>query len=196
MLLFSNGDLTHSEERKDHIKAFFMSFVLPGLGQYYADSPGNAKIFIATELAIWGVYYYNTIMKRAYRKDYFSHAALNAGVNPSGFGTSYINALGAYDSSFEYNQRQLQIRENPELYTGNLTWEWDTWQNRSRFSNLRERELDYENYAKYCIGAIILNHFLSGLNASKLIQNINKTNSALKVNILENGIAVNYFWDF
>ena len=196
ILFFSNGDLSHSGERKDRVKAFFMSFILPGFGQYYADSPGNAKIFIATEFALWGGLYYNTLIKKAYRKDYLSHAALHAGVNPSGLGTSYINALGSYNSSFDYNQRQLQIKANPELYTGNLTWEWDTWQNRSRFSNLRERELDYDNYIKYCIAGIILNHFLSGLNASKLVQDINKTNSTLTVNVLENGIIANYFWGF
>ena len=64
ILFLSNNDLTHSEERKDHIKAFFMSLILPGSGQYYADSAGNAKIFIATELAIWGGYYYNNMIQQ------------------------------------------------------------------------------------------------------------------------------------
>ncbi len=196
MVIYNNGYIAHSETRKDNIKAFFMSFVLPGSGQYYAGSPGNAKIFIATELAIWGGYYYNTLMKKAYNKDYISYAALHAKVNPSSLGASYINAVGAFDSSFEYNQHQLQISDNPKLYSGNLTWEWDTWKNRSRFGSLRERELDYENYAKYCIAGIILNHFLSGLDATRLVQNTSKANSALKVNVSMNGIVANCFFGF
>ena len=189
-------DMANSDERKDHIKAFLLSFALPGLGQYYAESPGNAKIFIASELAIWGGYYYNTLIKKSYRQDYLSQAALHAGVNPSGFGASYLNALGSFDSSFEYNQYQLQIDKNPELYTGSLMWEWDSGRERSYFKKLRERELNYKNYARYCIAGIILNHFLSGLNAAKLARTVDNENSALTVNILDEGLAASYSWNF
>ena len=196
LLNFNIVDFSHSEEQKDHITAFLLSFAIPGFGQYYAGSPGNAKIFIAAELAIWGGYYYNTLIKKTYREDYLSFAALHAGVNSSGIGTSYINAIGSYNSSFDYNQHQLQIDKSPGLYTGTLMWEWDTLKNRSHFKNLRERELDYENYAKYCIAGIILNHFLSGLNASKLIQNSKKANAALTVNVIDEGLGVNYSRNF
>ena len=189
-------DMASSDERKDHIKAFLLSFALPGLGQYYAESPGNAKIFIATELAIWGGYYYNTFIKKSYRQDYLSQAALHAGVNPSDFGASYLNALGSFDSSFDYNQYQFQIDNNPELYTGSLVWKWDSGRERSYFKKLRERELDYKNYARYCIAGIILNHFLSGLNAAKLIRAGNNENSVLTVDILEEGLTARYSWSF
>lgn len=196
ILLIYNGALVYPEEGKDHIKAFFMSFALPGLGQYYAESPGNARIFIASELAILGSYYYNTVMKKAYRDDYLSHAALHAGVNPEGFGTSYLNALGSFNSSFEYNNYQQKISYTPGIYSGDMIWNWETEDKRLRFKNLRERELDYENYIKYCMAGIILNHFLSGLNAAKLVQNRNNTNTALNVNVLKCGLAMNYFWSF
>ncbi len=196
ILLIYNGALVHSEEGKDHIKAFFMSFALPGLGQYYAESPGNARIFIASELAILGTYYYNTVMKKAYRDDYLSYAALHAGVNPEGLGSSYLNALGSFNSSFEYNNYKQKISYTPVLYYGDKMWNWETKEKRLRFKNLRERELDYENYIKYCMAGIILNHFLSGLNAAKLVQNKNNTNTALNVNVLTSGLAVNYFWSF
>ena len=196
VLLIYNGAPVHSEDGKDHIKAFFMSFALPGLGQYYAGSTGNARIFIASELAILGGYYYNTVMKKAYRNDYLSHAALHAGVNPEGFGTSYLNALGSFNSSFEYNNYQQKISYSPVIYTGDMIWNWETEEKRLRFKNLRERELDYENYIKYCIAGIILNHFLSGLNAAKLVQNNNRANTALRIDVLKCGLAVNYFRSF
>jgi len=191
-----NGALVYSEEGKDHIKAFFMSFALPGLGQYYAESPGNAKIFIASELAIWGIYYYNTLMKKAYHDDYLSHAALHAGVNPDGLGASYLNALGSFNSSFEYNNYQQKISYTPVIYTGDKIWNWEIEEKRLRFKNLRERELDYENYIKYCMAGVILNHFLAGLNAAKLVQNKNRANTALRINVLRCGLAVNYFRSF
>ena len=194
--LLSYGNVTYSEERKDYVKAFLLSFALPGLGQYYGNSPGNAKLFIASELALWGCYYYTLSIKGDYRDDYLSYAALHAGVNPSGHGTSYLNAVGGFKSSFDYNNYQLQTSDNPVVYSGNLVWNWDAEENRSRFKYLRERELDYENYAKYCVAGIILNHFLSGLHAAKLIQRSSEPNGAVMVNTLRDGLTAHYSWSF
>ena len=154
----------------DRGKAFLMSLLVPGLGQYYAGSPGYAKIFFAAELAVWSGYYYNTVMKDSRRQDYLTQAALHAGVNPAGRGVSYLNAVGAFNSSFEYNGYQLQTRELPVLYWGDRGWKWDSEWERQRFRDLRERELDYENNIKYCIAGTVLNHLLAGLHASKLAQ--------------------------
>jgi hypothetical protein len=154
----------------DRGKAFFMSLLVPGLGQYYTGSPGYAKIFVAAELAVWSGYYYNTAMKQSRRQDYLTQAALHAGVNPSGRGISYLNAVGAFNSSFDSNGYQLQTRETPVLYTGNLEWKWDSEWDRQRFRDLRERELDYENNIKYCIAGALLNHLLAALHASKMAQ--------------------------
>ena len=150
-----------------------MSFFIPGLGQYYAGSPGYAKIFIAAELAIWGGYAYNNSMMDASRQDYFSQAALYAGINPSGKGTSYLNAIGAYNSSYDYNKRHLQDEFNPVLYTGDDSWEWESAESRVKFRSLREKELDYENNVKFCLAGIVLNHFLSALNASMQVSKQN-----------------------
>ncbi len=196
ILLLNSVKLSYSEEGKDHIKAFFMSFALPGLGQYYAGSPGNAKTFIVAELALWSGYYYNLLINKSYRNDYFAYAASHAGVNPSGFGTSYLNAVGGYNSSFEYNSHQLQITDNPVLYSGEMMWDWDTRKNRSHFKYLRERELDYKNNARYCLAGIILNHFLCGLNASKLVQQSNEKRASLTVDLIDTGLAANYSWSF
>ena len=171
---------------KDHMKAFLLSFLVPGLGQYYADSPGYAKLYIAAELAIWGGYYYNITMKDSRRQDYITQAALHSGANLTGAGALYINAVGSYDSSFDYNHRMLQREYSPVLYEGESAWDWDTVAERSRFKKLRESELDYENYAKFCIAGVILNHFLAGLNASNIVRSMDER-SALTVDVLESG---------
>lgn len=168
----------------DRGKAFLMSFLVPGLGQYYAGAPGYAKVFFAAELAVWGGYYYNTVMKDSRRQDYLTQAALHAGVNPSGRGTSYLNAVGAFHSSFDYNGYQLQTKEIPVLYTGNLEWEWDSEWERQRFRDLRERELEYDNTIKYCIAGAVLNHLLAALHASKTAQ---RNGSLPAVTVTTNG---------
>ena len=148
-LLFSGTQPGECEENTGSLRAFLISFAVPGLGQYLMDSPGYAKFFIATELAIWGGYYYNSLMKEARSQDYYAYASLHSGVNPSGFGTSYINAIGAYNSSFEHNLYKQQRSTNPVQYAGAQSWNWDSEQNRMQFRYLRERELKYENNLKY-----------------------------------------------
>ncbi|MFC1539396.1 hypothetical protein ACFL6H_08225 [Candidatus Latescibacterota bacterium] len=196
IFLLSDVYSDYSVADKSHVRAFFLSFALPGLGQYYAGSSGNAKIFIASEIIMWSALYYNTVIQKSYHNDYLFHASSHAGVNPKGFGTSYLNALGSYQSSYEYNQYQKKVSYEPVLYTGDKMWNWDENENRLRFKNLRERELDFKNYIKYCTAGIILNHFLAGLNASKIVQNNNKTNTALNVNVIDRGLSVNYLRSF
>ncbi|MBN1290861.1 MAG: hypothetical protein JXB48_03400 [Candidatus Latescibacteria bacterium] len=184
------------QQKTDSIRLFLLSFAIPGLGQYHGGSQGYAKLFFATELALWSGYYYNSIMKDASSEDYYSYAALHAGVNPSGFGTSYVNAVGAYNSSFEYNASKMQSSANPVLYTGSKSWDWQSVEDRLRFRNLRERELDYENNIKYCIAGIVLNHFIAGLHASKFSNVDSKHMSALTINVLDQGLGATFFRSF
>lgn len=151
-------------------KAFLMSLAVPGLGQYYSGANGYAKIFLAVEIALWGNYYYNAIMKNSTRDNYLSYAALHAGVNPAGRGTSYLNAVGSFNSSFDYNIYQLQRKDSPVSYSGSSAWQWGSDLERTRFKSLRERELNYENAVKYCVAGVVLNHLLSALHASKYSQ--------------------------
>ncbi|MHB9027969.1 MAG: hypothetical protein ACYC9O_04320 [Candidatus Latescibacterota bacterium] len=179
-----------SAEPGTNRKAMFLSLLAPGLGQYYAGSPGYAKAFIAAELAIWGAYYYNTLMKDSKRQDYLAFAATHAGANPAGYGTSYLNAVGAFSSAFEYNGYQL-TRESPVLYSGSMSWNWDSDPNRRRFKQLREDELDFENNLKYCIAGTVLNHLLAALHASKLSKS-NSPEPALTMRVTGKGLAAIY----
>ena len=195
-LVFSGSFSGRCERDVDTFKAFLLSFAVPGLGQYYAGSTGYAKLFIASELAIWTGYYYNGMMKDARGQDYYSYAALHAGVNPSGFGTSYLNVIGAFKSSFEHNAYKQQTTANPVLYSGNQSWNWDSEESRLRYRSLRERELDYENNLKYCIAGVVLNHFIAGLHASKLTNSKSRRTLALTVNVLNDGLAATFIRGF
>jgi hypothetical protein len=196
LTLSLNAVTSQAEQPKDRMTAFLLSLAVPGLGQYYAGSEGSAKLYIAAEIAIWGGYFLNSDIKKDYRNDYLSFAARHAGINPKGKGTYYINALSAYNSSFDYNSRQYQISGSPVLYSGSSMWQWDTDKNRDRFKLIREHELDYENYMKYCIAGAILNHFLSAINASKLVMNKGREVSSIMINPNENGLIATYKWSY
>ncbi len=160
---------------KSRSTALFLSLVLPGAGQYYAGSPGSAKLFIAAELALWGGYYYNSTMKQSRRDDYLRYARQHAGVDPSGRGESFLGSIGAFNSSFDYNGYMLSMEANPVLYSGDTAWNWDSLSSRARFHSLRESELDYENTMKYFVTGVVLNHLIAGLHASNIIGRKNRT---------------------
>ena len=185
-----------AEGGKDHMKAFLLSLAVPGLGEYYAGSPGSARLFIGAELAIWGGYYYNTVLMKRSRDDYLNYAGNHAGVNPEGAGSSYLNAMVSFNSSFDYNQYQQQVSGNPTIYDAQYAWNWETPQHRRHFKKLREQELDHENFVKYCIAGLICNHFLSGLHASRLVRTQHESNAAVTVNVLDSGLAAQYSWSF
>ena len=195
-LLISGSFQAQCQQKNDSFKLFLLSFAIPGLGQYYNGSLGYAKLFLATELVLWGGYYYNNVMKDASGEDYYTYAALYAGVNPEGYGTSYINAIGAYNSSFDYNATKLQSSANPVLYYGSKSWNWESEEYRLRFRNLRERELDYENNIKYCIAGIVCNHLIAGLQASKSGNVGSDGMSAVIVNVLDQGLGATYIRSF
>jgi hypothetical protein len=190
ILLSSIVKPVFADNTLDQKKAFLLSLVIPGLGQYYAGSQGYAKLFFSTELAVWGMYYYNTTMKQSTRDNYYVFAALHAGAHFSGQTESYIGSVGAYASSFEYNIRQL-TRESPTQYTGTMVWEWDNETNRSQFKKLRERELDYENNMKYCVAGLVCNHLISAFHASKIVRQPNNS-SSLRVIPLHEGLSALY----
>ena len=185
-----------SEEGKNHLTAFLLSFAVPGLGQWYAGSPGSARLFIASELIALSGFYVTRVIKHSYGNDYLMYAANHAGVNPSGYGTDYLGALGAYDTSFDYNQAQEQKPGSPAVYTGPQEWDWDSYESRDRFKELRERELDYDNYATYCVTGIILNHFFAGLNASNLVRRSSGSDGRISARPDPEGIRMNYSWRF
>jgi hypothetical protein len=195
-VLLNSPEAVRCEPERDHMTAFFLSFAVPGLGQWYAGSPGSGKTFIAAELMLWGGFFYTSLLKNSFASDYLRFASVHAHVNPEGYGTAYLAVLGAYDSSFEYNRSQEQRSSNPVTYDGAQSWNWDSYENRDRFKQLRERELDFENYGKYCVAGIVLNHFLAGINASKLVRQTTLKTSQAAVIPIPNGLSAYYSWRF
>jgi len=196
LLNFSGISDALTQEKNGKTKAFLMSLAVPGLGQYYSGAKGYATFFLGIEIAVWGAYYYNDAMMKNSRDDYIAQAILHAGVNPSKYGSTFMNAVGTYDNAFEYNQHQLQYNTNPIIYSGEKTWSWDDKTSRYRFLNLREDELDYENNKKFFIAGVLANHFISALNASKIYDNKSKNLSIFSFSPTRDGLIATYTRSF
>ena len=95
--------------------------------------------------------------------DYIAYAELHADVNLGGKDYLFAVNMGHYDSFTEYNdikERQRQIDKIYEEGQGN-EWEWDNTQNRINFDSMRIKSVNYEIYARFAIGGLVLHRFIS-----------------------------------
>ncbi|KPJ48482.1 hypothetical protein AMJ40_07420 [candidate division TA06 bacterium DG_26] len=183
------------EQPKSPIKGVMLSGLVPGAGEFYANSPGRAKLFLASESVIWGAYLGFTYYGRRVRDDYRLFASSRAGSDLDTHSEDYYNALEEYYSSEDYNadvlrearslypgdsERQLAYyRENG--YFGEQAWIWDdepAWQ---RYRELRVKSRDAFQRALYMTGLAVLNRGLSMIDSFYLVRNLNKRSFGLQI---------------
>ncbi len=151
-------------------KAFLLSFVLPGAGEYYADSKKMAKIFFSSEVLLWTTY----LSFRAYgnwkKGDYQHLAVSHAGVNLSGKDHQYFVNIENFDTLREYNETKLQQREFDKLYpeTPYYNWQWNSEASRHQFEKLRIASDTAYQRSLFVIGGIVINHIVSAIDALRL----------------------------
>jgi len=151
-------------------KAFFLSFILPGAGEYYAGSKKMAKIFLGTEVLLWSTY----ISFRTYgnwkKSDYELFAVSHAGIHPSGKDHQYYVAMENYNSLREYNEAKLRQRNLADLYPEDkrYNWQWDSKDSRKKFGTLRVASDRAFNRSLFVIGGVVINHLISGIDALRL----------------------------
>jgi len=154
-------------ETKSKGKAFMLSFLLPGLGEYYVGARTKAKVFFAAELTLW-LTYAGFITYREWRvQDYRAYAAAHANVDLQGKESGYFIDIGNYDSIEEYNAAKLRARELSALYddVDAYYWSWRDREYRYRFEELRISADRADNRALFVLGAIFANHVVSAVDA-------------------------------
>ena len=151
-------------------KAFFLSFILPGAGEYYMGSRKMAKIFLGTEVFLWATYFSFRTYGNWKKTDYMQYAAAHAGVNPDGKDHQYFVDVENYRSIRHYNEAKLRQRNVEALYPENeaYSWQWDSDESREKFEKLRIASDSAYNRSKFVIAGIILNHIISGIDAIRL----------------------------
>ena len=150
--------------------AFFLSFVLPGAGEYYAGSKKMARIFFATEVILWATFASFRTYGNWKREDYQRFATVHAGVDPSGKDYQYFVDVENYMDIRAYNEAKLQQRDVNALYPENeeYSWQWDSEASKERYEALR---LDSDNAftrSLFIIGGIVVNHIISGIDALRI----------------------------
>ena len=139
------------------------SLILPGLGEFKMGHEKRARSFFIREAALWLICIGGKEVSNWYESDYKAYAELHADVNMDGKDYLFAVNMGHYDSFTEYNdikERQRQIDKIYEEGQGN-EWQWDNTQNRINFDSMRIKSLNYEKYARFAIGGLVLHRFIS-----------------------------------
>lgn len=168
--------LVPREAEKSRGRAFFLSLLLPGLGERYAGARTKATIFMSTEVALWLGYISFHTYGQWREADYRAFASSYAGVTLAGKPHGYFIDIGNYISLEEYNEAMLRDRNLPEVYLDPLTyyWRWPDEGYRLRYLKLRVSADNASQRAMLTLGAIFANHLISAIDAMWSVLRYNK----------------------
>lgn len=186
---------TKLKYRKSADKAAFLSLVLPGAGQYYAESKGRAHIFIGTDAALWisffGLRSYGSWLK----KDYKSYAAVHTGANPDGKEDSFFEDLTYYESRDEYNQlAPLYSNGEDAIYpqTAFWDWQWDNTASKYYYRDLRNKSKSAYRNSTFVVGLLLANRLVSAIDAIRAVKKYNQRKS-LEISSVKIDLDANLF---
>lgn len=169
--------LDMSASEKSVGKAFFMSLLVPGTGEFYAGSKGQGRFFLGAELLLWGSLLANRTYADILKDDYYAYAVQHAGVDPRGKDQDFWVDIGKFDDLYSFNEQRRRDRFVDAIYPEdeNYYWKWDSRENRFVYDGKRISVNEIANRDTYFYAAIVLNHLVSGINAMRLTRRYNRT---------------------
>ena len=178
-MLSVSGDVQNGEnnmKKKSRGRAFLQSLLIPGWGQYYAGSRTMMKVFVVSEVLLWGSYAGFRTWSNWLEDDFHTFAAEHAGAQVDGKPGDYFVDIGNFSSIDTYNQAQLRDRDVNDLYptTPEFSWQWDSEKNRAKFENIRVRSDRADNRAQLTLAFILVNHLASAVQSTLSVFKFNK----------------------
>ncbi len=174
-------------------RAFFMSLVVPGWGQYAAGHTRRAAVYGAIEASGWlsvgGMRRYESI----YTDDYRALAASVAGANVDGQPRTYFDDLAFYETRTLHNQvARVDEQPEPDLYGVEDDWQWPTTADRQRFRDVYNDAKMMDRNVSYALLAVTLNHIASAIDAAKLASRARRGTSARNGSGTQFGFAASH----
>ncbi len=168
---------------------FLKSLLIPGWGQYSQGRKGSALLVFGLEAAFWGGMFAFDAYGDWLANDYKAYAVMHAGIDPAGKNHDFYVDIGNYSSQDEYNDIQQIERDYGALYLGEAYyWNWDSSANRTFFEDLRIRSDMYRNSVVYFVGAILVNHLASAIEAARYKKSSEKVRAGITFNRNGNGM--------
>ncbi|MBT88513.1 MAG: hypothetical protein CMG30_02930 [Candidatus Marinimicrobia bacterium] len=166
LILFSGFSLGQ-EKPKKNLNPVLQSALLPGWGQKSLNYSDRSRVFTYVEsglvLSIIGSTTYANILK----KNYIAYAVAHAAVSSSGKSHEYWVDIGNFSTIEDYNDEHLRNREMDDIYevSPQWGWVWDTDSHRDFFEQKRILSDQMKQVASFGVGAMILNHMVSAIDA-------------------------------
>lgn len=166
LILFSGFSLGQ-EKPKKNLNPVLQSALLPGWGQKSLNYSDRSRVFTYVEsglvLSIFGSTTYANILK----KNYIAYAVAHAAVSSSGKSHEYWVDIGNFATIEDYNDEHLRNREMDDIYevSPQWGWVWDTDSHRDFFEQKRILSDQMKQVASFGVGAMILNHMVSAIDA-------------------------------
>jgi hypothetical protein len=169
--------------KKTAAVAALYSLLLPGMGELYADGFESGRYFLGAEAGLWITYASFETYGTWLQSDARSFAVAHSGATSGGKNDQFYVDLSNYMNVYEYNDQKLRDRQPEKVYDPNngYFWQWDSDANRQQFHTSRISSDRVFNNSRFVIGAIIVNHIVSALNAARLVRRYN-------YNVAESGI--------
>ena len=163
-------------KKKSQATAVLFSLLLPGMGEWYAEDFGSGRYSLIAEATLWLTYASFQQYGAWYQSDARQFAVAHAGASLNGKNDQFFVNLGNFDNVSEYNDQKLRERDLTDVYdpAAGYFWSWDTDADRARFRSLRVSGDEIFNNSRFVIGAVILNHIISAVNAARLVRHYNK----------------------
>jgi len=172
LLILILGQCAWAGENKSLTKAFFLSLIVPGGGEYYLGYHKAGIFFFTTEIFLGlGVYSYS-LYSNWRLEDARAFAAQYAGINSQKLeeNEELGEIIANYSSLEEYNHYQLISEDNPKLLSAQdgFNWEWMNEDHWSEYRKIRTSSLKAAHRVRVLTSFVLLNHLCSGLNILRL----------------------------
>ncbi len=182
--------LNLSAENFSPKKAFLKSVLIPGMGQKYTKSYTSMGIFFGSEIGIILSYFAFSNKRDSFEDSYKILARTKGGSTYSG-DSDYYQTMQRYMSSDDYNAKiQFDAWEyfylihndydSYEQYVqeksipAEKAWSWQSKKDWDKYHKLRNDRQSFDVYAKLAVGAVIVNHIISGIDALRTARYKNK----------------------
>ena len=167
------------------------SALIPGWGESDQGNYIRARIFRITEVFLWTSCASAYIFSHYERSSFIAFASEHAGINAKGKTHQYWVDIGNYQDINSHNEEHMRFREPKAIYDigEGYDWIWDDESNRKKFENMRIHSDGLALTGRFILGAIVLNHIISSIDALYLAR-LEKIGSVNFNNVLyENGIV-------
>jgi len=145
---------------------FFRSLLIPGWGQLTAGKRWKAYAFFGVETALIASLISFKTSQGWLEDDYKTFARQHAGIDGGRDHQFYVD-IGNWQNEVEFNEQRLRDRQFDLVYTDATDrWNWDSEENRTKFKSMRVSADKDEQKAMLVVGALVLNHLLSAIDAS------------------------------